>query len=72
MHLSTKSTLEGDLKVVSIKFCRLADELASAASLVQGQGDEGYPVVLIPGLEFPVDDQTARALLRPREEDMFR
>ena len=28
MHLSTKSTLEGDLKVVSIKFCRLADELA--------------------------------------------
>lgn len=68
--------LRGDVdlfgRTLEVSQQALADELASAASLVQGQGDEGYPVVLIRGLEFPMDNQTARALLRPREEDMFR
>jgi coenzyme F420-0:L-glutamate ligase/coenzyme F420-1:gamma-L-glutamate ligase len=50
----------------------MADELASAASLVQGQGAEGYPVVLVRGLDCPASTQSARALLRPRDEDMFR
>ena len=50
----------------------LADELASAASLVQGQGAEGQPVVLVRGLEFPASNQSARTLLRARAEDMFR
>ena len=30
----------------------IADELAAAASLVQGQGAEGRPIALIRGLEF--------------------
>ena len=50
----------------------IADELAAAASLVQGQGGEGQPVVLVRGLRYPASDQGARALLRPREEDLFR
>jgi len=50
----------------------IADELAAAASLVQGQGAEGQPVVLVRGLDVPTATQTARELLRPRDEDLFR
>jgi coenzyme F420-0:L-glutamate ligase / coenzyme F420-1:gamma-L-glutamate ligase len=50
----------------------LADELSSAASILQGQGNQGQPVVLIRGLQFPASDQGADALPRPAEQDMFR
>jgi coenzyme F420-0:L-glutamate ligase/coenzyme F420-1:gamma-L-glutamate ligase len=50
----------------------LADEIASAASLIMGQGAEGIPVVHIRGLEFDADPLPARALLRPKHEDVFR
>jgi len=50
----------------------LADELAAAASLVQGQADEGTPAVLIRGLSVDGPPAPARALIRPREEDLFR
>lgn len=50
-----------------------ADEIASAASLLQGQTDEGRPVVHLRGVPYQRDqDATARALIRPREIDMFR
>lgn len=50
-----------------------ADEIASAASLLQGQTDEGRPVVHLRGVPFRRDgDATARALIRRREIDMFR
>lgn len=50
-----------------------ADELASAASLLQGQRDEGTPVVHVRGLALAVDDHaSAKQLQRPRELDMFR
>ncbi len=50
----------------------VADELASAASLLQGQGAEGLPVVLIRGFAASAPATGADALLRPRELDMFR
>ena len=50
-----------------------ADEIASAASLLQGQRGEGTPVVHLRGLHVaPSDTATARLLQRPREQDMFR
>ena len=49
-----------------------ADQVASAAQIVQGEGDEGTPVVLVRGLRELGPPQTARALLRPREMDLFR
>lgn len=49
-----------------------ADELAAAASLLQGQADEGTPVVLIRGFERPGPPSPGRGLVRPREEDLFR
>ncbi len=49
----------------------IADELAAAATLVQGQGDEGLPVVLVKGLRAGGEGAGAATLIRPREEDLF-
>lgn len=50
----------------------LADELASAASLIMGQAGEGRPVVLVRGVPYPRRDGAARELLRDRALDFFR
>jgi len=50
----------------------IADELAAAASLVQGQADEGRPVVLVSGYRAVGEDLPARALVRAKDQDLFR
>jgi coenzyme F420-0:L-glutamate ligase/coenzyme F420-1:gamma-L-glutamate ligase len=50
----------------------LADQIASAASLLMGEADEGLPAVHIRGLTWPADYVPASSLVRPREMDMFR
>ncbi len=50
----------------------LGDEIAAAASLLMGQGAEGLPVVLIRGLDLPVEDGKAHDLVRPLEKDLYR
>ena len=58
------------LRVTQIAF---ADEIAAAASLVMGQAAERQPVVLVQGLDWGERGEApARALLRPRELDLFR
>lgn len=63
-------------RILEVTEVALADELASAASILQGEGDEGRPVVLIRGLDIASMDQAAfnngAALLRPKERDLFR
>jgi coenzyme F420-0:L-glutamate ligase/coenzyme F420-1:gamma-L-glutamate ligase len=49
-----------------------ADELAAAASLVMGQAAESSPAVLARGFPYPRREGSARELLRPREQDLFR
>ena len=49
-----------------------ADEIAAAASLVQGQADEGRPVVVVRGLTWSAPDAPGAALVRPPEHDLFR
>lgn len=49
-----------------------ADEIAAAASIVMGQGDEGTPVVLMPGLKPMPGSGCATGLVRPRAQDLFR
>lgn len=49
-----------------------ADELASAASLVMGQADEGLPVVLAHGFPYALREGFLSELIRPEEEDLFR
>lgn len=50
----------------------LADELASAASLLMGQTNEGIPAVIIRGLKYTKGRSNARDLIRPEEMDLFR
>ena len=50
----------------------VADELASAATLLQGQTAEKSPVVLIRGFRSGTDEQSAASLVRPLEQDLFR
>jgi coenzyme F420-0:L-glutamate ligase/coenzyme F420-1:gamma-L-glutamate ligase len=49
-----------------------ADEIAAAASLVQGQADEATPIVLVRGLAWTAPDAPGAALVRPPEHDLFR
>jgi coenzyme F420-0:L-glutamate ligase/coenzyme F420-1:gamma-L-glutamate ligase len=50
----------------------LADEIASAASLLMGQADEALPMVLVRGLSWSAPESPAAALVRPPEHDLFR
>lgn len=50
----------------------VADELASAASLLQGQASEKLPVVIVRGFNSDAPHQNASALIRDKEMDMFR
>lgn len=57
------------MRVTQVAF---ADEIAAAASLVMGQADEGLPLVHVRGLAWTASPVSAAALLRPREQDLFR
>ncbi len=50
----------------------LADQIASAASIVQGQADEGRPIVHVRGVPLSRRDGSAREIVRKKELDMFR
>ncbi|MBI2714510.1 MAG: coenzyme F420-0:L-glutamate ligase [Rhizobiales bacterium] len=50
----------------------LADEMASAASLLMGQAAEGQPVVHLRGLFCDAPAVPASALVRAKEMDLFR
>lgn len=62
-----------ELKTTSIA---VADELASAASLVMGQADEGIPVIIIRGISYfeklKNEEATINPLIRPKKYDVFR
>jgi|SRR5664280_418209 coenzyme F420-0:L-glutamate ligase/coenzyme F420-1:gamma-L-glutamate ligase len=54
----------------------VADEIASAASIVMGQADEGIPVVIIRGIDYfkklRNTSATIKPLIRPKKYDVFR
>lgn len=49
----------------------VADEIASATSMLMGQGSERRPVVVVRGLDV-AGDRPAASIVRARERDMFR
>jgi coenzyme F420-0:L-glutamate ligase/coenzyme F420-1:gamma-L-glutamate ligase len=57
------------LQITEVGF---ADAIAAAAVLVMGEGDEGCPAVVVRGRTWPESTQSARDILRPRSEDLFR
>lgn len=58
--------------ILQITQVAVADEIAAAASLVMGQADEGRPVIIIRGLTLKPSAEGSKALLRKKEEDLFR
>jgi coenzyme F420-0:L-glutamate ligase / coenzyme F420-1:gamma-L-glutamate ligase len=54
----------------------VADELASAASIVMGQADEAIPVVIVRGVDYfkklRNNSATIKPLIRPKKYDVFR
>ena len=70
LDLRGRRDLEGrPLRVTQVG---LADEIASAAQLLMGEADEGRPAVLVRGLAWQGTPAPAAALIRRREEDLFR
>lgn len=59
-------------RALEITEVAVADEIAAAASLLMGQAAEGSPVVLIRGANIAPSDAGSGALIRAREQDLFR
>ena len=58
-----------ELRVTEVGF---GDEIAAAASLLQGQAAGASPVVLVRGFDLGGRSRPARDLVRPKEMDLFR
>ncbi len=51
----------------------IVDEIAAAAELAMGQGDEGVPVVIIRGVDYEeCEECTIMDIIMPREEWLFK
>ena len=62
-----------DGRTMQVTAPAMADALAAAASLVQGETNQGTPVVWAEGCPLRVNEQaSSRALLRAVQQDMFR
>ncbi len=59
-------------RTLEVSIIGFADEIAAAASLLQGQAAEAQPVVLVRGLRWTAPITPAAELVRPPEEDLFR
>lgn len=59
-------------RTLEVSIIGFADEVAAAASLLQGQAAEAQPVVLVRGLNWSAPPSPAAALMRAPEEDLFR
>ena len=66
-HRGEKDSFGMELEATIIA---IADEIAGAAELVMGKSD-GIPVAIVRGLEGISGEDSARALIRPPEEDLF-
>ena len=58
-------------RTLEVSIIGFADEVAAAASLLQGQAAEGQPVVIVRGLSWTAPDMPVADVIRPPEEDLF-
>lgn len=60
--------------IMQVKFSAVADELAGAAELAMGQGQEGIPVVIIKGINriCVSDEASFKDLVIDESEDLFK
>jgi coenzyme F420-0:L-glutamate ligase/coenzyme F420-1:gamma-L-glutamate ligase len=70
LDLRGRRDLEG--RALQVTQVGLADQIAAAAQLVMGEADEGRPAVLVRGFTWQAPPAPAAALIRKRDEDLFR
>jgi coenzyme F420-0:L-glutamate ligase / coenzyme F420-1:gamma-L-glutamate ligase len=58
-------------RTLEVSIIGFADEIAAAASLLQGQAAEAQPVVVVRGLTWNAPDMPVADVIRPPEEDLF-
>lgn len=58
-------------RTLEVSIIGFADEIAAAASLLQGQAAEAQPVVIVRGLAWQAPDAPVADVVRPPEEDLF-
>lgn len=58
-------------RTLEVSIVGFADEIAAAASLLQGQAAEACPVVVVRGLTWSAPEANAAELVRPPQEDLF-
>ena len=58
-------------RTLEVSIIGFADEIAAAASLLQGQAAEGQPVVIVRGLTWRAPNIPVSDMVRPAEEDLF-
>lgn len=49
----------------------IIDEVASAATLLMGQVDEGKPIVLIKGVKYEYSDEGVKSIIRKPKKELF-
>jgi coenzyme F420-0:L-glutamate ligase/coenzyme F420-1:gamma-L-glutamate ligase len=59
-------------RTLEVSIIGFADEIAAAASLLQGQAAEGQPAVVLRGLTWSAPDMPVAEVVRPMGEDLFR
>ena len=58
-------------RILEVSIIGFADEIAAAASLLQGQAAESQPVVVVRGLTWQAPNMPVADMIRPPEEDLF-
>jgi coenzyme F420-0:L-glutamate ligase / coenzyme F420-1:gamma-L-glutamate ligase len=58
-------------RTLEVSIVGFADEIAAAASLLQGQAAEAQPVVVVRGLTWNAPVMPVADVIRPPEEDLF-
>jgi coenzyme F420-0:L-glutamate ligase/coenzyme F420-1:gamma-L-glutamate ligase len=58
-------------RTLEVSIIGFADEIAAAASLLQGQAAEARPVIFVRGLTWTAPETPAAELIRPPAEDLF-
>ena len=66
------SEFDRDGRLLETTVIGVADQIASASTLLMGESSEGTPVVIVRGLDLCDDSDTVSDLIRPKEEDLFR
>ena len=70
--LDLRKTPDLNNRELQVTEVAIGDEIAAAASLLMGQAGEGKPVVLVRGFTGIQGTASAKSLLRPRKQDLFR